>query len=64
MREPKENRTVINLTVDEDSPDRYARIQSIYPDGGVWVVNLNMPYMGTTSKIYSKEEFDQIFEVI
>ncbi len=64
MKEPKENGTVRNLTVKEDSPDRDARIQTIFEDGRIWVVNLNMPYMGTTSKIYSKEEFDQIFEVI
>lgn len=62
--EPKENGTVRKLDEEKGSPDEYARIAHVYPDGKVWVANLNMPYMGSISKVYAREEFNKIFEVV
>jgi len=64
MKKPIVNGTVHKLDEPKGSPDEYARINSINPDGAVWVVNFNMPYLGTISKIYSKEEFEKTFEVV
>jgi len=44
------------LEFPEDSWDAYATVQFVHDDGSIWVSNLNMPFMGTTSKIYSADE--------
>lgn len=41
-----------------------ARINAAYPDGRVWITNLNMPYQGTISKILSPTEAQQQLKVI
>jgi len=46
------------------SIDEYARINSITSDGYIWVVNLNMPYMGTISEVISPEIFHQKYDIV
>ena len=46
------------------SINEFARIVSTYKDGSVWVANLNMPFAGTISKVYTREQFDKLFERI
>jgi len=64
LQEPKERDQVRKLDEKEGSPDKYATINCIYPDGKIWVANLNMPYMGSISTVYSREEFDKTFELV
>ena len=63
-KKPKYLGTVRKKDEPKGSPDEYARINSVREDGSVWVANLNMPYIGSISKVYSKEEFEKTFEVI
>lgn len=37
---------------EKDNINRHARVMRVYPDNKAWVSNLNMPYLGTVSKIY------------
>ena len=61
MSEIKQNDTVRVLRVeDENHPNAYARVVTIYEDGRVWVTNLNMPYMGTISEIVKDYQIQKV----
>jgi hypothetical protein len=40
------------------SINEFARINHIYEDDSIWISNLNMPYLGTVSKIVSKDKIE------
>ena len=60
----KDNDSIRKLDEPEGSPNQYAKINHIYDDNSVWVTNLNMPFMGNISKIYSQKEFEVTFEIV
>jgi len=45
---------------DYDENDADAKIDVIYPDKSVRLVNMNMPFIGTICDIYTQEEFERI----
>lgn len=44
------------------SIDEFARIQHIYENGDIWIVNGNMPYSGTISEIISADKIHERIE--
>lgn len=46
------------LKYPENSINSHAEIEHIYPDGMVWIANLNMPYSGTISEVVTPEYMD------
>ena len=60
----KMNDFVRILTVkDDNSPDAEGRVNSNRKeDGTYWVVNLNMPFMGTTSEYIHESDLMEIKE--
>jgi hypothetical protein len=47
----KINDTVRIGVFPEKDPDGYARVGGVYKDGRVWLVNANMPFMGSINTI-------------
>jgi hypothetical protein len=47
------NETVRLIKYPESHMNSLAKVESIYDDGSIWIVNLNMPFAGTISKIYT-----------
>jgi len=60
MKKAKVNDSVRLLDYPKEDINEYAKVKAVYEDGRVWVANLNMPYMGTISKIVSKNEFERM----
>jgi hypothetical protein len=42
------------------SINEYARVCAVYDDGTIWIANLNMPFIGTISKIVTDQEIEPI----
>jgi len=40
--------------------NREGRVKQVFPDGTYWVANLNMPFMGTVSDIFTADELEKI----
>jgi hypothetical protein len=59
-KEYKINDHVRIIKYPENDINGYARINTIFPDGRVWLTNTNMPYQGTISEIFTKEEFKEL----
>lgn len=57
MKKVQVNDHVRLLDYPEDDINAYARVAAIYENGHVWIVNVNMPYLGTINKVVSKVEF-------
>ena len=41
-------------------PNSHAKITKTYPDGSVWLSNMNMPYQGTINRYFTKREFEMV----
>tara|TARA_R100000789_G_C2879489_1_gene114009 strand:- start:237 stop:443 length:207 start_codon:yes stop_codon:yes gene_type:complete len=59
-KEYKVNDRVRIIKYPKNDINGYARINFIFPDGRVWLTNINMPYQGTISEIFTKEEFEEL----
>ena len=57
--EIKYNDIVVFLDKPQNDPDRYARVNSVLYEK-VWLTNLNMPYYGTISEIYTFKELEHM----
>jgi len=51
MKKLKRTDTVRLVNEENGSANEYAMVEHIYPDGRIWIANLNMPFCGTISKI-------------
>lgn len=60
MKIIRENEHVRLLDYPQGDINEFARVGKIYPDGKVWLVNQNMPYVGTINKVVSKKEFERM----
>lgn len=52
--------TVRLLDYPEGSINSHGHVNHVYPDGRVWVSNINMPYIGTVNKIFRVDELDRL----
>lgn len=60
MKKYKEGDHVRLVEYEADDPNAYAKINCIYPDGSICLVNANMPFMGTINEIVSKDKFHKM----
>ena len=59
----KEGQVVRAYAFPPNSKNSHLRIRAVYPNGDVWASNMNMPFQGTISKIFSKEEFTKLTSI-
>jgi len=56
------NDVVVFKNEPEDSINYAAKVNYIYANDNVWVANLNMPFAGTISEIFSPEQLEEIID--
>lgn len=58
----KRNEIVRVVGEPKGSINEFARIDTVYDDGRFWITNMNMPFLGTISKIVAESEIAKATE--